>query len=142
MEIKNTILGCVGVLTNELFGKKIKNGKKPWEQCNFVIFHKKKKISRAKNTILCCVGVLTNELFVKKTIKNHESIVILFFSQKNVKKKNKILGFVGVLTNDFFGKKTIKNEVKKYSKKSYFRVCGRFDQCIFLSIKKYESSLY
>ena len=64
---KNTILGCVGVLTHDIFGKK--NTTKAWEQCSFVFFARKHQFFTPKKKILGCVGVFTHgfhSIFVRK----------------------------------------------------------------------------
>ena len=90
---KNTILGCVGVLTHDIFGNK--NTTNAWEQCSFVFFHKKNQFLWEKNMILGCVSVFTQEFhsnFVRK--KSMRAGYFGFFLQK--KPKINKMGFYGV----------------------------------------------
>ena len=103
------ILGCVGVVTNDFFGKK--NHKNAWEHCNFVFFPKKTQNIEEKNTILGCVGVFAND----------------FFWQKKHKKPWEQGNYV------FFLKK---KKIPNLTQKSDFRVWGRFSMFACFCPKK------
>ena len=62
--LKNTILGCVGVLTNEFFWQKMAI---KMHESRVILFFSLK--NNPKNTILGCVGVLANGFFCKKKRK-------------------------------------------------------------------------